>query len=136
MGIAVRAVSASVARNKQMKLSKEQLKQIIKEELESALAEADVPRFSSPAPEVPERATAERHKMGIMLKSPTQGEFYFDYGLAGDYAEDIRTAIESLSGTNQIMDTVINLPQAIDYYLKKSKKPGPALEIIKNTIVD
>ncbi len=136
MVIVAHVVSAIVAGNKQVKVTKKQLKQIIKEELESALAEAGMPpRFSSPAPEMPERAIAERYKMGIMLKSPTQGEFYFDYGLAGDYAEDIRSAIDSLSGTDKIMDTVVNLPQAIDYYLKKAGKPAPALEIIKDMIV-
>ena len=35
MGIVARAAHVNVARNKQMKLSKEQLKQIIKEELEN-----------------------------------------------------------------------------------------------------
>jgi len=39
VGTVAHVVSVSVARNKQMKLSKEQLKQIIKEELEAVLSE-------------------------------------------------------------------------------------------------
>ena len=109
-----------------MKLTKESLKQIIKEELEAVMEDSVV--------EEGRKAWAyyNQSMIGVQVELNYDGKSVdFQYRYAGSYANQVRKAIESLANRGRIGD-IAELPEAIVYYLEKGgmTKDVPTVEQI------
>tara|TARA_B100000035_G_C20875983_1_gene498420 strand:+ start:149 stop:502 length:354 start_codon:yes stop_codon:yes gene_type:complete len=109
-----------------MKITKESLKQIIKEEL-AAVMEDSVVQEGGKA-----WAYYNQSMIGAQVELNYDGKSVdFQYRYAGSYANQVRKAIESLANRGRIGD-IAELPEAIVYYLKKGgmTKDVPTVEQI------
>lgn len=113
-----------------MKLTKESLKQIIKEELESVMEDDVVEEGRKPM-------AYFNQSMQDRVELQYDGlKVDFMYRYAGSYAGQVKKAVQSLANRGRFGD-VPELPEAIVYYLKKGgmTKNVPTVEQVAGMIV-